>query len=298
MQAFYSNELSEQQLKPGQAVHTLKRNLDQSGQLFTYLVYFIAEVTKFAESDAVQKSSKHLPTEKDLSVNTKITGNEIIWKALENESFKKSVSDHKLSYLINEPLVKQTYLKLIETPEYQSYITIQRDKKSDKKILEFIFNTLMLPEDNFISEVEEKFINWDDDAEVMVSIMSEFIQKPASFNFAEIVTAEKWEFAKTLLETVIEKRDFCLELIKPKLKNWDADRIAALDMILMQMAVCELLYFETIPTKVTINEYIDIAKEYSTEQSGHFINGIIDNIHKELVADNKIHKKNFKNSTL
>ena len=113
-----------------------------------------------------------------------------------------------------------------------------------------------------------------------------------------MLTIEKSDFANSLLETVIQKKDHCLELIKPKLKNWDAERIAALDMILMQMGVCEFLYFETIPPKVTINEYIDLAKDYSTPQSGHFVNGILDNIHKELLAENKIHKKNFKNSTL
>jgi N utilization substance protein B len=83
-------------------------------------------------------------------------------------------------------------------------------------------------------------------------------------------------------------------MIKPKLKNWDSDRIAVLDMILMQMGVCEFLYFETIPPKVTINEYIDLAKEYSTPQSGQFVNGILDNIHKELLKDEKMHKVAFK----
>ena len=87
-------------------------------------------------------------------------------------------------------------------------------------------------------------------------------------------------------------------LIKPKLKNWDADRIASLDLIILQMGVCEFLFFETIPTKVTINEYIDLAKDYSTIQSGQFVNGLLDNIHKELSAENKITKKSFKNSTI
>ena len=96
----------------------------------------------------------------------------------------------------------------------------------------------------------------------------------------------------------MDKSAYSLELIKPKLKNWDADRIAALDLIILQMGVCEFLYFETIPTKVTINEYIDLAKAYSTVQSGQFVNGLLDNIHKELTAENKIHKKNFKNSVL
>jgi N utilization substance protein B len=85
-----------------------------------------------------------------------------------------------------------------------------------------------------------------------------------------------------------------MEFIKPKLKNWDAERIAALDMILMRMGVCEFLFFETIPPKVTINEYIDLAKDYSTPQSGHFVNGILDNIHKDLVKDEKMHKIAYK----
>ena len=133
---------------------------------------------------------------------------------------------------------------------------------------------------------------------MMILLLNGFFSKPGSFNFGEMIGPEKMSFAITLLETVISKSEYCLEMIKPKLKNWDSERIAALDMILMKMGLCELLYFETIPTKVTINEYIDLAKEYSTEQSGHFVNGILDNIHKELVTENKIHKKNFKNSTL
>lgn len=299
MQTLYSYDLAQQDFVPKQLLASLQRNLDQSKQLFLYLVHLITEVAKFAESDALQKSTKHLPSEKDLMVNTKISGNEIICATLENSTFKKNVSDFNIGLLLEPSLTKRLYFKLIQTSEYQVYISLlDRDKKSEKRILEFIFNSLLLPDDNFISEVEEKFINWDDDADVMVNIMSEFLNKPSKFNFSEIITTVKWDFAKSLLETVLDKKAYCLELIKPKLMNWDADRIAALDMILMQMAVSELLYFETIPPKVTINEYIDIAKEYSTEQSGHFINGIIDSIHKDLKNENKIIKKNFKNSTL
>ena len=109
-----------------------------------------------------------------------------------------------------------------------------------------------------------------------------------------MISQEKWDFAKNLLVTAQEKRELALEMIKPKLKNWDAERIAVLDMILMEMGVCELLFFETIPTKVTINEYIDLAKAYSTPQSGQFVNGILDTIHKELASQDKIHKVNFK----
>ena len=299
MQALYSIESMNNDTRPGEALHILKQNIEHSTQLFTYLVYFIIEVARYAEKDAAQKAQKHLPTAADLNVNTKISGNEILWAILENNSFKKSVEHFKIKYLAEDELIRKSYFRMIASPEYKEYIEQQsRDKKSEKKILEYIFDNLMLPEENFISDVEEKFIHWDDDADMMITLMSGLFSKPASFNFGEMISKEKMDFAVDLMQCVIDKKDFTLELIKPKLKNWDAERIASLDMILMQMGVCEFLYFETIPPKVTINEYIDLAKEYSTEQSGHFVNGILDNIHKELVAQNKIHKKNFRNSTL
>ena len=299
MQTLYSAESLSNAINHKEAINSLKKNLEQSRQLFTYLLYFLSELARYAKADAVQKSHKHLPTKGDLNINTKISGNEIIWSLLENVSFKNALKDYKVDSLIDRDLIKRSYLVLVESEDYKTYISLKiRDKKSEKKILEFIFNDLMLANPDFISHIEEFFIHWDDDADMMVVLMANFLQHPSEFNFGEMLTTEKWEFAKTLLETVIEKRNHCLELIKPKLKNWDADRIAALDMILMQMGVCEFLYFETIPTKVTINEYIDLAKEYSTPQSGHFVNGILDNIHKELLVENKINKKNFKNSTL
>jgi N utilization substance protein B len=299
MQALYSIESMNNEIVPGEALQILKQNIDHSRYLFTYLVNFIIDVAKYAERDATQKSQKHLPSINDLNINTKISGNEIVGAIIDNVTFQKSADHFKIKNLVDEDLVKRMYLSLADSAEYKDYFLQKtRDKKSEKKILEFIFYNLMLPVEDFISDVEEKFIHWDDDADMMIVLMNELFQKPSSFNFAEMITREKLDYAIDLMECAIDKKAICLELIKPKLKNWDADRIASLDMILMQMGVCEFLYFETIPPKVTINEYIDLAKDYSTEQSGHFVNGILDNIHKELVTQNKIHKKNFKNSTL
>lgn len=299
MQTLYSIESMNNETRVGEPLQILNKKMEHSQELITYLIYFIIEVTRYAEIDALKKRSKHLPSQEDLNVNIKITGNELVWTTLENQSFRASAEKFKIKYKMDEDLVRKAYNALIKTPEYKEYISLQsRDKKSEKAILEFIFSNLMLENDDFVHDVEGKFIHWDDDAETIISLMNGFFQKPAQFNFAELVGEEKMEFAHNLLESVIDKNEYCLEIIKPKLKNWDSERIAALDMILMKMGLCEFLYFETIPTKVTINEYIDLAKEYSTEQSGHFINGILDNIHKELVSENKIHKINFKNSTI
>lgn len=299
MQTLYSIDSMSGEVKSGEPTAILSKKLDQSRHIFTYLVYFITEVARYAETDARQRASKNLPTKEDLSVNTKIAGNEVVWKIIEHPGFVAACNEYKLKTILDTELVRRIYLELVDTEDYRDYIDIQgREKKSEKDILDFIFNSLLLPNEVFIAHLEEHFLHWDDDAEMMQQLVTSFIQKPAGYNFGDMLGKDKMDFAKSLLQTTLEKNEITLEMIKPKLKNWDADRIAALDLIILQMGVCEFLYFETIPTKVTINEYIDLAKEYSTPQSGQFVNGLLDNIHKELTAQNKIHKKTFKNSTL
>ena len=299
MQSLYTLDSMSNDVNSAEAVRLLKKQIDQSRRLFVYLVYFLSEVARYAEKDALKKASKHLPSEQDLNINTKIVGNELLWKIVEEPGYVAACKETNPQLLVEEELLKRTYQALAQSEEYTDYTNLQsREKKGEKDILEFIFTDLMLPNENFISHVEEHFINWDDDAEMMNILMLNFLQKPASYNFNEFVSKEKWDFAKGLLETTIEKKEVTLELLKPKLKNWDADRIASLDLIIIEMGISEFLFFETIPTRVTINEYIDLAKDYSTPQSGQFINGILDNIHKELTAEGKINKKTFKNSTL
>jgi len=293
MQELYAQQSGETVEK--NAVANLQKQLEQTRQLFFYLLWFITEVARYAETDARIRASKNLPTEYDKNVNTKIAGNQLLWQILESESFKKESGTRKVEFSDTKEQVKKIYDALVASDEYQKYIRVNgRDKRSEKDILLFIFTDLMLPNEIFINDVEENFTNWDDDAEMMNQLIQNYLQKPGSYNIQQMIGEEKWKFAKDLLLTTREKSDYALELIKPKLKNWDFERIATLDMILMQMGVCEFLYFETIPPKVTINEYIDIAKEYSTQQSGQFVNGILDSIHKDLITQNKIHKVDFK----
>lgn len=298
MQTLYALEAQEQAMKPGEPVRILQKHFDQSRELLAYLIYFIAEVARYAETDSLHRASKHLPSEQDRNVNVKLAGNEHLWKILEDPSLKKSWQNDKPQLADNKALIKKLYQELAETEEYHKYIgEAGREKRSEKEMLEFIYNTLMLPGEPFRTHIEELFTNWDDDVEMINQLLSGYINKPQSVNFQEIVSKEKWEFARNLLETVMDKKETLMEMIRPRLKNWDPDRIATLDMILMQMGVAEFLFFETIPPKVTINEYIDLAKDYSTPQSGQFVNGILDNIHKDLVREEKMHKVNFKASS-
>lgn len=296
MQILYMIEAADNTIAFKKPADELQKQLDKSRELFVYLLYFLTEVARYAETSAKKRASRNLPSEEDLNVNTKIAGNEFLWQILENPSFKKALETDIPQNLIDKDLVKKIYLELTQTDKYREYITLQsREKGKEKEIIKLIFIQLMLPNESFITHLEDIFNNWDDDAEMMDQLMLNYIQKPASYNLQEMISPEKLDFARLLLTTTIEKKAYCAELINPKLKNWDSERIAVLDMVLMRMGVCELLYFETIPTKVTINEYIDLAKEYSTPQSGQFVNGILDSIHKEMMENGKIQKIDFKN---
>ncbi|MEI6948247.1 transcription antitermination factor NusB [Paraflavisolibacter sp. H34] len=295
MQTLYTLATLEKEIKPGEPVKLLQKHFDQSRELLIYLIHFFTEIAAYAETDAYARSSKHLPSAEDLNVNTKISGNEIIWKIKEDPTLQAQSAQDRPDQKIDKDLVRKFYYLLTETPEYKKYIAVaERSYKSEREILDFLFNDLLLPNELFTSHLEEIFINWDDDADMVVQLFKSYLHKPGTFNFRQIVAPDKWEFAKSLLNTVLEKKEYLESLIVPKLKNWDAERIALLDMIIMKMGVAEFSYFDTIPPKVTINEYIDIAKEYSTQQSGQFVNGILDNIHKELQEQGKLHKTDFK----
>ena len=295
MQTLYVLETQENPAVSSEAIKLLQKQFDLSTELFVFLVHTLTEVARYAETDSRLRASKHLPSTEDKNVNIKLAGNELLWMILEIPSLKTALTQYKPQLKTQSDLIKRLYNELSETTEYKKYIHQSgRDKKSEKEILEFLFNDVILPNELFQAQIEELFNNWDDDVDMAHQLMQGFLQKPNNVNFQDMLGKDKWEFAKGLLQTVIEKKEVAMELIKPKLKNWDPDRIALLDMLVMQMGVCEFLFFETIPPKVTINEYIDVAKDYSTSQSGQFVNGILDNIHKDLVKENKMHKVAYK----
>ncbi len=273
----------------------LTKEFDKTRNLFVFLVNLIHQIALYAEVEAQQRASKNLPNSADLSVNIKIAGNSIVWQTLDSEGYKKALEVVKPQQWIEGDLVKNLFRQLTESNDYKIYISEEnRDKSKEKEILKFIFGTIILGSENAVDYIDEHFTNWEDEGDMMIGFILNYIQKPNSIDFLDLVGDEKLKFANDLLQTAIDKKTIAEDIIKPKLKNWDPERIAVIDMILLRLGVCELVYFDTIPTKVTINEYIDLAKEYSTEQSGQFVNGILDSIHKELVANGKIQKVSHK----
>lgn len=270
----------------------LNEKLEHALDLFTLGILYTLRIAQYAEVDANQRRSKRLPTEEDLNVNTRIAGNEFLWNILGNNTFNQRVKDSKLEQFINEDLVKKIYRDLVKTPEYEEYITKpEREGKSEKAIMQFIWEKQILESESIQESFTDELQGWEDDKDMTIMLMENFFRGPNKVNFLSLISAEKREYALELMRAVIDREEYVMELIHPKLQNWDPERVAMIDLILLRMGVCEILYFPTIPTKVTINEYIEIAKTYSTPQSGQFVNGVLDNLLKDLEKDNQVRKQ-------
>jgi N utilization substance protein B len=215
-----------------------------------------------------------------------------MWQVLSNGTFPERVKEAKLDHWIDEEWVKKLYQQLMQTEPYQNYIALQeRTPAKEKFIIQYIWEKLIWDNEALQEHFSDELPGWEDDKEMAKMLMDNFFKSSQKINFLNLVSGEKKEYAHELLHTVMEKEAYCMELVQPKLINWDADRVALIDLILLRMGVCEMLFFPTIPTKVTINEYIEIAKMYSTPQSGQFVNGVLDNILKDLEKENKIRKQ-------
>ena len=295
MQTLYTvatTEPNDLELNKKTGAKLLDEKLGHSLDLFTTSILYITRVAQFAETDSLQRASKYLPTQEDLHVSTKIAGNEFLWQVLSNQTFTERIKEPKIAHHVDNDWVKKIYQQLIKTPEYKEYASADnRDAKKEKAIIQFIWEKQMLENEPLQEYFSEELPHWEDDMEMTRMLMENFFKSNQKINFLNLISTEKRDYAHNLLRTVLEKAEYCMELLTPKLVNWDAERVALIDLILLRMGVCEMLYFPTIPTKVTINEYIEVAKLYSTPQSGQFVNGVLDNILKDLEKENLIHKQ-------
>lgn len=279
------------------ATNALNKSLEQSYAAACFIIYTLADVASYANTEAEKRANKKLPTKEDLNFNTKIAENTIVQAILNTATFKKAVETYKLGYLLSDDLKKDLFRQLIDMPFYQKYIEAS-DKavKDDQLVLLNLYNKVLSKNEDYQQLLEEQFPGWIDDQAHIGFLMNQFLEKVTSESFAKQfdglnINEEDIEFAKDLLATATANEAAYNELIEPKLQNWEIERVASMDMIIMRMALSELLEFPFIPKKVTINEYIEIAKLYSTPKSKDFVNGILDKLMKELEDDGKIVKK-------
>ncbi|HUM51447.1 MAG TPA: transcription antitermination factor NusB [Chitinophagales bacterium] len=277
----------------------LQKSIFSVKDQYLYLLLFIREIANFAEKDAQIKSSKHLKSNDDKLVNTKLLSNFLIQFLNNDAPFLKEIKALNILSLIDEEDVRRLYKKMLEAPQYQHYLNNGKefDIDEDRKIVLFMLNELLFEDDTFIDHSDEIFINWNDDAEFVVEAVTDIIQKSKhelklhlNRQHLKEKMAELSQFGIDLFRETVEHKKENYKLIEPRLKNWDSDRLATVDIILMRMALSEFLYFPSIPIKVTINEYLDIAKEYSTPKSKDFINGVLDALMKDLKDKNLLNK--------
>ncbi len=265
--------------------------------LYHYLLALVIEITDFAEQRIEIKRNKHQPTYEDLHPNTKFISNQVIQQLRENRSLHTYIEQQKLTWVNYPELIKELYLFLIESDFYKAYMADKnRSFFDDRKFIEKVFTNIILLAENLYEALEEMSIYWNDDVEFTVSMISKTLKKfnPHSGSDQKLLPMFKdqddREFAKDLLRKSIINHDELRELIKEHSRNWDLDRIAFMDILIMQLAATEFIYFPTIPTKVSLNEYIELSKYYSTEKSRNFINGILDKTLKDLKKSGKINK--------
>lgn len=291
LHTLFEQQLQKENLNLDEAEKCLSQKFDQTIALNASIWHLVTQIADYVLVFANIKASKRLATQEDLNTSTKISGNVILQQLRKNERFSNTLKQFKLASLFEEDLIRTLFLQLQETPQYQAYIsTDHRDAQEEKRIIETILNTCILENDIALSFLSQQYISLETDFDMIASWSEKVLFNAQGFSFNKLVSKDKYEFAFDLLRCYFDKKDTVFSIIEPKLENWDADRVAILDLIILHLGVIEMLYFESIPLKVTINEYIDIAKSYSGMQSGQFVNGLLDNVKKELLAENKIHK--------
>ena len=285
LQSIYAYHQSESSNLP-QAEKLLLAGVDDLYKLFVYQLSFWVEIRQFAERRIEENKLKHFPTEEDLNPNMKFVDNRILKALDDNQHLAKLVDQYKIDWVDSrEDFIRNMFVKLTETPEYKEYMTNGKDSFSDDK--HFLVTVI----DTYMPET------YTSDYQLAVYLLWKFISEmPADFNADSLLPpvfkdeAEDKEFVVKLFEKTILHADEYMALVKANISNWDYDRLALMDKILIFMALTEFIEFHSIPVKVTINEYIEISKFYSTPESRRFVNGMLDRLSTELKEEGKMVK--------
>lgn len=271
-----------------------KTSVRQSFELYLFSLLQLMRVAEYAKQDKANKSGKLRPSDEDKAFKDILASNDMLKSLYENKGFQSLLTAHKTAEKLTDDDTRLLYNEFAKTEEYQEYLkNPDLNDDSHRQILLHLFKTCNNSE-HFNEMIDDRFLTWEDDKSLIVGAMKKTLKAlPAVGDFyQEFEPSDETvkEFGETLLQRVNDEDEELFQLIEPTLKNWDAERVAILDMILLKMAICELTGFTTIPTKVTLNEYVEISKLYSTDKSKDFINGILDRLMKKLEKDGKINK--------
>ena len=274
----------------------LLAGLEKTYELYLFLMAFPIEFKSFILDELALEKNKYIPSDKQSQILQIIIDNKAIGILENHIGFQNELTKNKISWTGHQDLMRKIWMDLKIHPLFTSYIeTSTPTLKSDKTFLIHFMEWLIAEFELFESFMEDKYLNWDDDQILILKTVSKTLQG-LSENAKSILPdkhkdeEEDIKFLKDLFDLCVQNQQELMNLIAVKTKNWDQDRIAVVDLILMKMALCEVLYFPFIPVKVSINEYLELAKLYSTPNSHGFINGILDKVQLDLNRDGKINK--------
>ncbi|MFO8088114.1 MAG: transcription antitermination factor NusB [Bacteroidales bacterium] len=302
MQAVYAH-LSVEGQSLGQGEKKMVQSFQQLFDLFIYQLSFLIEVFDFAELKIEEGKNKLLPTREDLDPNVLFIENRLIAKLRQNRDIKKHTERLRINWSDHQEIVRKVFQEIKGGAIYQNFMAKKKSSfKEDRTLLLQLIKEYVADSEDLQYHYEEQNIFWDEDyfaanrllinsIEGMMPDDDELTPLPGVFkDLDEDGKSEDRQFAIDLFrKTVLKGADFD-DMIAGRAKNWEFERIAKVDIILIKMALVELLYFPSIPIKVTINEYVEISKYYSTPKSRIFINGILDNLVHEWMNEGKIQK--------
>ncbi len=283
----------------------LLKNINKIYDLYLYQLLLFLELVFIAERTIEDAKLKHFPSEEEKNPNTKFIDNRFLKQLAKNESFLKEINNRKISWSNEQDLVKKIYNTIKNSEEYKNYMESGTNSYTqDKDFILKLYKNIIGDFPDLMHFYEEKSIFWVDDIEaahlmifktlkIFNANADEFTPLSPLFDDAPVgedLSSEDRKFMIDLFrKTIINNKKF-ENLISEKAKNWEIERIAMIDILLMKMALCEITEFPTIPIKVTLNEYIELSKIYSSSKSKTFINGILDKMVAELKQQKLIKK--------
>jgi N utilization substance protein B len=274
----------------------LKYSILKMFDLYVLNLLLINEVQKLAAKKIALSKKKILATKEDLIPNTKFLNNRLINTIQESVSLISYCEINKLkNWEVDDEYVRIIYDELLNSKIYKNYLdTVEDSFNVDRSFVIDFFTEIIAPNEKLAEYFEDKMITWVDDIPFVNTWVLKTLSK--SKNNTNFIMGSLYKdkddeeyVSKLFTKTILKLKEYEKE-ISERTPNWETDRIADIDMILIKMAIAEFLNFPSIPVKVTINEYIEISKDYSTEKSSYFINGVLDKISKEFERDQKIVK--------
>jgi N utilization substance protein B len=275
----------------------LFQSIENIQNLYLLLLSALIEIKKKEEEYIDLSSKKHLATKEERNPNLKFINNKVLVLLSESEALESALDFNNINnWKLNDDIILGLIDTIKESELYQNYIEKPNSSfEDDKYFIANLYTEVIAPSDRLYDYLEDYKLTWLDDLPgINTLILKQIKQLKGEHDNLVIPKVYKdeddKEFVKNLFrKTVLNELELSKEYID-KTPNWDVERIAEIDTIILKMAICELLKFPSIPTKVTINEYLEIAKEYSTPKSSIFINGILDNLVKEFTQNGKLKK--------